>query len=376
MRRVLSLLAALAAAITVLALTAGQAAAQNLRCGDVITQDTVLQSDLTNCEGNGIEIGASNVTLDLNGHTISGTHPQGVGPWGLGPFGIGVQRGLFHPTGIVIEDGIVQDFAFGVTLQDAQAAVRNMTFTGDRFGIWSFYSRLEASGNDSHGLRSLIEDGTSTFFHDNTFEGTGAGIEVVTHDVGQGPIQIVHNDFGRDSDGVTIAQYLLAWYPGSFFTGFDISDNRFTHSAYGIATSCAGTVTRNVMSHVGDDAVFLYSPENKTSCRIADNTITEADGDGIALYTLNATVSGNTITGSRLNGILVGSQHRYSPCSQLPCAAGTPPEIQQNQTRFNGALGIDATLGATGGSNWAKHNGNPLQCVPAALCSTTGKPRG
>jgi ketosteroid isomerase-like protein len=26
-------------------------------------------------------------------------------------------------------------------------------------------------------------------------------------------------------------------------------------------------------------------------------------------------------------------------------------------------------------ANWAKHNGNPAQCVPASLCSTKGKPK-
>src|SRR3954465_11436021 len=43
-----------------------------LSCGDTITSDTTLQADLTNCQSSGIIIGADDVTLDLNGHTIEG----------------------------------------------------------------------------------------------------------------------------------------------------------------------------------------------------------------------------------------------------------------------------------------------------------------
>jgi len=41
-------------------------------CGSTITLPTTLTSDIGPCPGDGIIIGADNVTLDLNGHTISG----------------------------------------------------------------------------------------------------------------------------------------------------------------------------------------------------------------------------------------------------------------------------------------------------------------
>jgi hypothetical protein len=63
--------------ITAAALSAGawgtvDALASHVRCGQTITGDTTLDSDLTNCPGSGVVIGAENVTLDLNGHTIDG----------------------------------------------------------------------------------------------------------------------------------------------------------------------------------------------------------------------------------------------------------------------------------------------------------------
>ena len=47
-------------------------AASELSCGDTITADTTLTSDLVDCPSNGIVIGADDITLDLNGHTVAG----------------------------------------------------------------------------------------------------------------------------------------------------------------------------------------------------------------------------------------------------------------------------------------------------------------
>ena len=62
---------------------AGQASASPVSCGDTITTDTKLHADLLNCPGDGIFIGADNITLDLNGHTIDGdgdSTTAGCGP--------------------------------------------------------------------------------------------------------------------------------------------------------------------------------------------------------------------------------------------------------------------------------------------------------
>ena len=50
----------------------GQASASHVSCGDEITADTTLDSDLVDCPGNGIVIGADDITLDLNGHLVDG----------------------------------------------------------------------------------------------------------------------------------------------------------------------------------------------------------------------------------------------------------------------------------------------------------------
>jgi hypothetical protein len=81
-RRVVSRPVILAVVVAgVLALGAGSAHARGhsdgVNCGDTITTDVKLDRDLVDCPGNGLVIGADNIDLDLNGHTIDGDNVLG-----------------------------------------------------------------------------------------------------------------------------------------------------------------------------------------------------------------------------------------------------------------------------------------------------------
>lgn len=70
-RRIRAIVFAVALVSSLITL-ASPAQAGHLGCGDVITEDTTLDSDIGPCPGVGIIVGASNVTVDLGGHTVSG----------------------------------------------------------------------------------------------------------------------------------------------------------------------------------------------------------------------------------------------------------------------------------------------------------------
>jgi parallel beta-helix repeat protein len=96
----------------------GQALASDVGCGDTITTDTTLDSDLVNCPNNGIIIGADNITLDLNGHTIDGDGAP-VDPCPEGePCDIGVLNVAGHDR-LSIVGGTVQQFGVGVLVEGA-----------------------------------------------------------------------------------------------------------------------------------------------------------------------------------------------------------------------------------------------------------------
>ena len=87
----LTLLALLAFAFTVL-VAPSKAQGGGVYCGAYITQDVTLQHDLYGCVEGGIVVGKSGVTVDLNGHTISGLG-EGDGIAALGVTGVTIKNG-------------------------------------------------------------------------------------------------------------------------------------------------------------------------------------------------------------------------------------------------------------------------------------------
>jgi large repetitive protein len=117
---------------TLLALVAGAVAAivpaaepaagagSNVSCGQTLTQSTTLANDLVDCSGNGLLVGADNIRIDLNGHTIDGTNARKPGTAAIQTKG--------RRANVTIVNGTVTDFYFyGVGLSGRGNAVRKMT---------------------------------------------------------------------------------------------------------------------------------------------------------------------------------------------------------------------------------------------------------
>jgi large repetitive protein len=113
------------------ALWSAPAQAQPLGCGAVVTQDITLDADITGCTGAGLIVGAAGVTIDLGGHTISGTSISGGDP-----AQIGIDDGAGHDA-VVIRNGVVRDFggaAVRLTAVDG-ATVSGLDVSFGQFGI-------------------------------------------------------------------------------------------------------------------------------------------------------------------------------------------------------------------------------------------------
>src|SRR3954452_19850350 len=96
-----------------IAIGAAPAQAAGPGCGAVVTKSTTLQRNLTNCPGDGLVIGADNLTLDLGGHTIDGPAvPATAGIRLAGHHGVTVQRGALKEFG----NGVLLDAADGNAL--------------------------------------------------------------------------------------------------------------------------------------------------------------------------------------------------------------------------------------------------------------------
>lgn len=162
------------------ALGVGQGAASHVGCGDTITADTTLDSDLMDCPDNGIVIGADNIALDLNGHTVAGNGE----PVKKCPKDEFCDVGLLNDghDGATVRNGSVRDFGIGVFVGRAR---RNRVL-----GISSSRNRLFGIVvGDS--ARSLVRDSSGS--GNLAPDGDGMGL------FGSHDLRILNNSFRRNA---------------------------------------------------------------------------------------------------------------------------------------------------------------------------------
>ena len=395
-RRLLTLVLSVVIASIVLALTAGQAFANDVQCGDVITQDTTLDSDLVNCPGDGMVVGASNVTLNLNGHTVSG---QGSGT------GILVGDPNHNPDvspcasgGAIVVNGTVEGFGHGVAYwyADGQADVSHMVLRRNGTGLID-----ERGCADLRAERNTVTDnsgdGVDTAFigfdiRSNTITDNGGEGFYCAHGGGTlvGNVSARNGAAGMGFNGNCFGQSIVGNHitankgPGVAGNDLVLQGNRISRNAEAGVIAAHSQIVGNAITRNLGDGISLGGP---TGGLVADNVIAGNAANGIGL-TASGTVRNNTVVDNGHDGIyadmntwLTGGPQLEGNTSDRNGWNGIEvlePEavVGGNHTWFNGDLGISAVQGVTGSGNWAKHNGNALQCVPGFLCSTRGKPKG
>ena len=287
--------------------TAAAFAAGPVHCGDVLTQDTVLKHDLTNCGGDGLIIGADGVKVDLNGHKIDGTDAAGsAGIRNTGHDNVKINGGGVQGSGI-------REFKTGIRLRGAHHnRVRGLNVDGSSFGIALFNS------------------------HANLVRGNGVDGGEVPH-------------VGRCE---TVRGAAIALFNSH---RNHIQRNSAELSDFGIALVSS---QRNLLeanqaapSNSDGNACFgiyvAHSNHNVVRQNLADNN--ERDGIFVPAGSRNTRIVGNRAMFNGDDGIDVNS---------------SATTIKRNTANKNGDLGIEAVPGVTdGGGNRASNNGDPRQCV-------------
>lgn len=370
-------------AISCVAVTAPPAHAAAPNCGAVVVKSTTLRANLTNCPGDGLVIGADNLTLDLGGHTIDGTGAAGF---------VGVRLTARH--GVIVTRGRITEFGNGVGLGSGSNGNRldSLTVTASNGSGIAVYesndnvvSHVNSSGNGTSGIRALAADRNR--FVDSTFAGNPvAGIEVVEG-----------SNHNRLTGNVVTGS-------GEVGIGIDLSDdnlisgNRADGNVNGIGYNSNRTqIVDNLITHTigcddgcgagidGSGGADVLIERNRiigsrlegirltefeavggfpvTGNIVRNNLVHDAGTDGIALQTYTSDISGHgTLAGNRVEANLVtGSGHDG-------INVGRPANtISRNITLRNGALGIEAVPGTIdGGGNHAFGNGDPRDCLRVA----------
>ena len=248
------------AALLVLLAVASPASASHVQCGDTITEDTRLDSDLDcsqvtdppGCRGL-LVFSDRPITLDLGGHTITGPGRDGCHPYV--PEGISVQAPQVPQATVM--NGVVQRFDTGISAFDGAAEFRKLTLRENHEGIYGsarmiVTNRLE--GN-THGMNLYPAEGpgTVTVARNVVTRTIGNGISV------SGPEDVLF-DRNRVTDagdwGIHLRPWTY-WVPSHYVTdngNYVVSHNRTDRNGRdGIYVEVPSTtITRNFASFNGD----------------------------------------------------------------------------------------------------------------------------
>jgi parallel beta-helix repeat protein len=295
----------------VFGLNASSAFAAHVTCGKYITQDTTLDSDVLGCEGNGIVIGADNITLDLNGHTVSGNS-----------FNYGVLN--YGHSGVVIKGpGTIRFFYYGVGLDEAtRNVVSNVTGEFNTSSAISVYESSEnvvannKSVNSNTGI-AVTEGHRNVISNNSIAGGVGAGIYLLE----------------SANENLVARNSVRGVFFGSLL--FDSDNNHFSRNTF-IEN---GTGIRLIGEEGADGNVF---DRNET-------TLNGGDGLYIPVNSSGSVLTRNVANQNGADGIDVDD-----PATTLT----------RNRANDNEDLGIEAVPGVTdGGGNSASGNGNAAQCT-------------
>jgi parallel beta-helix repeat protein len=377
--------AALLVSLTVLAISAvaalmavndGEAlAAGQVSCGDTITTDVTLHHNLVNCPNNGIIIGADDITLDLNYHTVDG---DGTLTPGCNPETEFCDEGVVNlgHDGVTVVHGSVREFAFGA---DA-GRVRHVRFLGISTSRNLFFGMVIFGST-----RSVIRNGSSS--RNIPPEGDGIGV------FGSDHVRIVHNKIRRnpgpgihvdDSNQNLIKGNVFSRNSPAILMGGDRNEVRRNRCARNDACVLVGPGSRNVIARNRSfKDVSSIAVEKGHGNLVARNVIVRPRRTGIYLAINSPPIGGrdnlirrNFVRGSGEDAFLVRSEDRHSRLKRnVAVGAGEDgfdvrsrsAMLTKNRALRNADLGIEATRGVgDGGGNVARRNGDPRQCTHIA----------
>ncbi len=276
-----------------LAVTAAPASAAHIACGSIITANTTLDSDVGPCPGDGLNIKASGITLNLNGHRVFASNGPGDHT------GIRVSASK----GVTVMGGTVEGFDDGV---------------GIHGGSGNKVTKVKALNNinDLVGAECELGDGISIFNSSNNVinmneaihNGPFGGISVV----GNSDNNRISNNVARDNNVQGPGCGNLNQDEGIRIEGPGADNNVVSRNTVessllaGISLHgyVCGDPAANTLPNTG--SIVLHNSVTGTAgAQSAGIAFLQQGPTGIVCAAYNATIEANTSTGNAGDGIFV-----------------------------------------------------------------------
>ena len=372
------------------AMSSGEAFASHVSCGETITADTTLHSDLRDCPGNGIVIGANTITLDLNGHTIDGDGEPSCSETEVCDLGVDNTAG--H-NGVTIKDGSIREFATGILVVGARDnRLSRLSSSKNLFGglliVGSQRTQVERSSIFTNGLSTdeagmIVFDSQDSRIQRNTVAYNGdIGMLFIDSDNNQAERNSVYGNpeagliFTGNGNSVSRNRVfrngdnVIVFGNDNTIIDNDLADAVGCPDGCGSGISLEGgernVIARNAVRRTSHDGIRIaaFDPERPTlHTLVRDNRVRDATNDAISV----ATTGDGAVTGT-----LVDRNRAIGAGDDGLDIRSATTTLSSNLASHNGDLGIDAVPGVTdGGGNKAHANGNAAQCTGVACSKLT-----
>ena len=309
---------------------------------------TVLLNQSISASGTCFEVTTSDVTLDGQGNTVTGSGSSGVGVL-VANSSASVDNVTVRNVAVTgFEDGVrADDSATDLTVRDTN--VSNNAGTGVDAGARATLDNVTASNNEDglflRGADSTVVDATVT---GNTFLGVGVSaddvvVERASVTDGNTGIRVYSGDSGatvRDSTLQNTDALVQS------------TDNRFDNvtvdgaSFAGVTVEAANNTLRGVtVTNAGDDGVLLDGADDT---RLVGSTIDGSTASGVNVTAAtNVTIQNTAVVGSGDDGIVSDS-------------ASTGLTVRDTNVSNNAGTGVDAGARATLDNVTASNNEDGL----------------
>ncbi|MET4639541.1 hypothetical protein ABIE24_002786 [Mycetocola sp. 2940] len=354
------------------------AAAPVLTCGSTVTTDVTLTADLHCPSGDGLILG-SNVTLDLGGHSLTGSGS-----------GVGVQTEFLSEGGNTIRNGTIENWGTGILLQEQNPnhvpyIVSDVVLLGAPLSHYVGNMPMQVTrvtavdspisgqlGGDLAISQSTLTRSPVDVFYATAIITDSTLIQSSVSSTAQGQVNIDSSRLdGKGTSAVgyvsetvlTITNSTVKNYAQpitGFWGGVTLTDNKFTNMANGVL----GDVSSNIGSDGTSEIVGNTFTRSGVVLRgnvpmiVEDNTFKHNDV-GVE-FTRSAPFPGEpvpTADGSRAVGNVLMKNSGTGILTDLPGLA-----VGDNTAKNNGGYGIYAPGAVDLGGNVAF--GNALgQCV-------------
>jgi len=303
----------------------GDATGTDYGCGDTVTESCTFNEDL-NCEsGHGLKIGADNITIDGNGHTLNGVAPGTCN-------GSGVERsGIYNKAhdNITIRNLEIANFCTGIYSR-----------YDDEIGDFVCENAIENCGIHHNGAASGGNTTTqgikwigvfySTITNNQIHDNTGAGTACTSG--GNGIFINGVSGYGAWNNTIT-ENTIYNNTKGGFLTRMMCRDT---------------TVSHNDVYGNGQGGIILRCKKS-ASHTIEENNVHENYGSGIFIGGPDSVIRHNTITNNKNGSAYTGVVGKYGMGINIGRNDGSyDNEMISNTICGNEGVDIEVCAGVTG----------------------------